>query len=224
MISGRTTLVAHLGCPTESFKAPMIYNPWFERKGIDAVVVPMGVGAEDYPAFLRLLFRLSNILGALITMPHKATTVALLDEVSLAVRLRVLATRSCAGMTARSMATCSTGRALRVGPSAGVSILPIPIASWWEPAGRLGDRRFHCCPAAALARNLRHAAGCSREPRRAVAPLLPGPCGRNPEQRPSRLSSRRECHPARHAARRSAALRPATVRSSSVCRRGSAVD
>jgi shikimate dehydrogenase len=87
MISGRTALIAHLGHPTESFKAPMIYNPWFERKGIDAAVVPMGVGAEDYPAFLRLLLRLSNIHGALVTMPHKATTVALLDEVSAAVKI-----------------------------------------------------------------------------------------------------------------------------------------
>src|SRR5579863_9243516 len=87
MISGRTTLLAHLGYPTESFKAPMIYNPWFERNGIDAIVVPMGVDSDDYPAFLRLLFRLSNILGALVTMPHKATTVALLDEVSLAVKI-----------------------------------------------------------------------------------------------------------------------------------------
>ena len=26
----------------------MIYNPWFEKNGIDAVVVPMGVRAEDY--------------------------------------------------------------------------------------------------------------------------------------------------------------------------------
>ena len=84
MISGRTRLIAHLGYPTESFTAPMIYNPWFERQGIDAVVVPMGVGAQDYPAFLRLLFRLSNIHGALVTMPHKATTPALLDDVSAA--------------------------------------------------------------------------------------------------------------------------------------------
>ena len=87
MITGRTRLIAHLGYPTESFTAPMIYNPWFARKGIDAVVVPMGVRAEDYPAFLRSLFRLSNIHGALVTMPHKATTAALLDEVSLAVRI-----------------------------------------------------------------------------------------------------------------------------------------
>lgn len=26
----------------------MIYNPWFDQQGIDAVVVPMGVKAEDY--------------------------------------------------------------------------------------------------------------------------------------------------------------------------------
>ena len=87
MISGRTTLIAHLGYPTESFKAPMIYNPWFEHKGIDAVVVPMGVRADDYPSFFRSLFRLSNIRGALVTMPHKVTTVALLNETSLAVKI-----------------------------------------------------------------------------------------------------------------------------------------
>jgi len=87
MISGRTQLIAHLGYPTESFTAPMIYNPWFERQGIDAVVVPMGVMASDYPAFLRPLFRLSNIRGALVTMPHKVSTLPLLDAVSRAVEI-----------------------------------------------------------------------------------------------------------------------------------------
>jgi shikimate dehydrogenase len=81
MIRGTTRLIAHLGYPTESFKAPMIYNPYFADRGIDAVVVPMGCRATEYPDFLRLLFRLSNIHGALITMPHKVSTVALLDEV-----------------------------------------------------------------------------------------------------------------------------------------------
>jgi shikimate dehydrogenase len=81
-ISGRTKLIAHLGYPTESFKAPMIYNPYFGRYDIDAVVVPMGCKAEDYPAFLNLVFKLSNIHGALVTMPHKVTSISLLDEVS----------------------------------------------------------------------------------------------------------------------------------------------
>jgi shikimate dehydrogenase len=87
MISGKTTVIAHIGYPTESFKAPLIYNPWFERHGIDAVVVPMGVKAEDFEQVLPALFKLTNIRGALITMPHKITTVALLDDVTTAVKV-----------------------------------------------------------------------------------------------------------------------------------------
>ena len=82
MISGKTTLIAHLGYPTEAFKAPMIYNPWFDSKGIDAVVVPMGVKPEDYPVTLKQIFKLTNLRGALVTMPHKVTTVGLMDEVT----------------------------------------------------------------------------------------------------------------------------------------------
>lgn len=82
MISGKTTLIAHLGFPTEAFKAPMIYNPWFDKHGIDAVVVPMGVKPEDYAASLPQIFRFSNLRGALVTMPHKVTTMQLVDEVT----------------------------------------------------------------------------------------------------------------------------------------------
>src|SRR3982074_749749 len=80
-VSWRRKLIGHRGDPTEIFKAPMIYNPYFERYDIDAVVVPMGCKAEDYTAFLKLVFKLSNIHGALVTMPHKVTTIPLLDEV-----------------------------------------------------------------------------------------------------------------------------------------------
>jgi shikimate dehydrogenase len=86
-IRGTTTLIAHLGYPTEAFKAPMIYNPYFEHAGIDAVVVPMGVRPEHYARFVNALFTLTNIRGALVTMPHKVTTVALLDEVTPTVRV-----------------------------------------------------------------------------------------------------------------------------------------
>ena len=33
MISGKTTVIGHIGYPTEAFKAPLIYNPWFEKNG-----------------------------------------------------------------------------------------------------------------------------------------------------------------------------------------------
>jgi shikimate dehydrogenase len=87
MISGKTQVVAHIGFPTRSFKAPMIYNPYFEHAGIDAVVVPMGCEAANFPAFLKAVFALTNIGGALITMPHKVSVVELLDEVSPTVRI-----------------------------------------------------------------------------------------------------------------------------------------
>jgi shikimate dehydrogenase len=82
MIRGTTTLIAHIGYPTHTFKAPMIYNPYFEQAGIDAVVVPMGVKPEDFETALRTIFKFTNIRGALITMPHKVTTTRLVDEVS----------------------------------------------------------------------------------------------------------------------------------------------
>jgi shikimate dehydrogenase len=87
VISGKTLLIAHLGFPTETFKSPLIYNPFFEKAGIDAVVVPMGVQAVDFPSFLPELFKLNNIRGALVTMPHKMSAIELADEVSPTARI-----------------------------------------------------------------------------------------------------------------------------------------
>ena len=86
-IDGNTELIAHIGYPTHSFKSPLIYNPYFEKQGINALVVPMGCQAEHYPAFLESVFKLTNIRGALITMPHKVSTVGLLDEVTPTVKV-----------------------------------------------------------------------------------------------------------------------------------------
>jgi shikimate dehydrogenase len=80
-IDGNTEIIAHIGYPTYAFKAPLIYNPWFSQQGINAIVVPMACQAEPYPRFLRTVFHLLNVRGALITMPHKVSTVGMLDEV-----------------------------------------------------------------------------------------------------------------------------------------------
>jgi shikimate dehydrogenase len=87
MIRGTTALIAHFGDPIAPVKSPMIYNPYFERAGIDAVVVPMGVRAADYASVLKSVFKLTNLRGALVTMPHKVTTVGLLDDCSTTVRV-----------------------------------------------------------------------------------------------------------------------------------------
>lgn len=86
-IRGTTELIAHIGFPTHSFKSPLIYNPYFEQAGIDAVVVPMGCHAGEFPHVLAAVFTLTNIRGALITMPHKVTAASLVDAASPAVRI-----------------------------------------------------------------------------------------------------------------------------------------
>jgi shikimate dehydrogenase len=87
MIDGRTKLIAHIGYPTDPFKSPLIYNPFFEARKINAAVVPLGCKREDYALFLKLAFRLSNVCGALITMPHKIATLDLVDEASVSAKI-----------------------------------------------------------------------------------------------------------------------------------------
>lgn len=87
MLDGSTQLIAHIGYPTSSFKAPMIYNPYFESIGFNACVVPMGVKAENFAVALPQIFAMSNVHGALITMPHKITVLDRLDDISVAARI-----------------------------------------------------------------------------------------------------------------------------------------
>jgi shikimate dehydrogenase len=81
-LSGKTMLIAHVGHPTATFKAPMIYNPYFASIGLDVQVVPMGVTSDDFSTAFPAIMRMSNVHGALVTMPHKVSVLSLLDEVS----------------------------------------------------------------------------------------------------------------------------------------------
>jgi shikimate dehydrogenase len=87
VIRGTTRLLAHLGDPIAPVQSPSIYNPYFEQRAIDVAVVPMGVSRADYAAALGAVLRMTNVLGAIITMPHKQSTVGLLDECSPRVRV-----------------------------------------------------------------------------------------------------------------------------------------
>ena len=86
-IDGHTRFLAHIGFPTHSFKAPLIYNPYFEDAGINCVVVPMSCQPEALSGLISALRVLGNFAGALITMPHKSTVMSLLDEASPTARI-----------------------------------------------------------------------------------------------------------------------------------------
>lgn len=81
-LSGKSTIILHIGHPTHSFKAPLIYNPWFQHHDLDVMVVPLGIKPENFATVFPGLMRSSNITGALITMPYKVQVLDLIDEVS----------------------------------------------------------------------------------------------------------------------------------------------
>jgi shikimate dehydrogenase len=86
-IRGTTLLYPVLGSPVAQVKAPMLYNALFADTGLDMAVVPIEIAPTDYATVFKALFRAKNVPGAMITIPHKTTTVELLDDCSEAVRV-----------------------------------------------------------------------------------------------------------------------------------------
>lgn len=86
-IRGSTRLYPVIGSPVAQVLAPTLYNPLFTESGIDAAVVPMEIEREDFSELFPKLFKMSNVCGAMITIPHKVATLDLLDDYSDAVRI-----------------------------------------------------------------------------------------------------------------------------------------
>ena len=86
-ISGSTQLFPVIGWPVEQVKAPTLFNAWFARNGIDAAVVPLKVPPALCVDTIRMLMRLPNVGGILVSIPHKPVTLEAVDRVSERARL-----------------------------------------------------------------------------------------------------------------------------------------
>lgn len=102
MISGRTEVLAILGDPIEQVRTPELVNAEIDRRGLDAVLVPLHVRPAGLASAVAGLRRMANVRGAVVTMPHKRSVVELVDELS---------------STAREVGACNV---IRFGPDGGV--------------------------------------------------------------------------------------------------------
>jgi shikimate dehydrogenase len=80
-ISGTTRLFPVIGWPVEQVKAPTLFNAYFNAHGIDARVVPMKIAPQDYAAAICMLFKVENVGGVLVSIPHKPMTIDAVDVV-----------------------------------------------------------------------------------------------------------------------------------------------
>lgn len=71
--TGGTRLFPVVGDPIAQVRSPDTITRILAGRGLDAVVVPMHVGATELAELLAALMSVKNVGGALVTIPHKPT-------------------------------------------------------------------------------------------------------------------------------------------------------
>jgi len=79
VLSGKARLAGIIGWPVAHSRSPRLHGFWLEQHGIDGAYVPLAVKPEDGHAAIRDLPKL-GFAGANVTMPHKQTAFAAMDE------------------------------------------------------------------------------------------------------------------------------------------------
>ena len=79
-ISGRTRFYGIFADPISQVQAPAAFNALLDRRGVDAVFVPLHVTAEHFAAAVAGMRHLHNFAGYTLTIPHKVMAAHLCDE------------------------------------------------------------------------------------------------------------------------------------------------
>ena len=79
-INGSTDVFLIAGDPVEQVRAPQVFNLIFKTLGINAVLVPAHVRAQDIHGFVQSAFLAQNIKGMFLAIPHKALVMGLLSS------------------------------------------------------------------------------------------------------------------------------------------------
>jgi len=78
-ISGATRLLGIVADPIAHVRTPQAINRLLAERGVDAVMVPMQVGADGLAAWFAGLRAVRNLSGIVVTVPHKESAAALCD-------------------------------------------------------------------------------------------------------------------------------------------------
>ncbi|MEX1216509.1 shikimate dehydrogenase [Saccharospirillum sp.] len=81
-LNGNTLIVPMLGDPIGQVKAPSGLTPVLQHRGLNALVVPWHVKANDLESTLTALLSAQNVPGVVLTLPHKLDAYPLCDQTS----------------------------------------------------------------------------------------------------------------------------------------------
>ena len=80
--TGSTKFYTMIGTPIIQVKSPFIYNNYFAKHGIDAVMIAMDVPAVQVKEHFRHMRAIANFGGCIVTIPHKQAALDCMDEIS----------------------------------------------------------------------------------------------------------------------------------------------
>ncbi len=81
-ITGATSVYALVADPVSHVRAPEVLNAHFAANGIDVVVIPVHVPAQDLESVVTGLRHWRNLVGIGVTIPHKERMTQLVDELT----------------------------------------------------------------------------------------------------------------------------------------------
>ncbi|MGR3911518.1 shikimate dehydrogenase [Burkholderia sp. SR8] len=79
-INGSTRLIGIVGDPIKQARAPEVWTRLFRYNRINAVCVPMQVAADELSSFIDGVKAVRNLVGLIITVPHKTAVLELVDN------------------------------------------------------------------------------------------------------------------------------------------------
>lgn len=80
MLTGETLLFPLLADPAKHVKAPAIFQPVFDAKGLDWFLFPLNVKQANFEAAVAQLKLMGNVGGCVISVPFKARAAKLCDR------------------------------------------------------------------------------------------------------------------------------------------------
>jgi shikimate dehydrogenase len=80
--SGSTRIVPIIGHPIAQVQAPVRVTKAFEKRGVNAICVPIHVRPENFKSFMDAARHFENADGLIFTVPHKLAAYEYCDEVS----------------------------------------------------------------------------------------------------------------------------------------------
>jgi shikimate dehydrogenase len=85
-LDGRTRISVIIGTPIAQVRSPEGITRVFQKRGINALLVPMEVAAADVAGVVAALGRIPNLDGIVVTVPHKQAALACCKATSERVR------------------------------------------------------------------------------------------------------------------------------------------